>query len=118
MTPRVFAVQRPAYFDQEKRGWVNKYDLTPAEAYGELIFILPPGNIYRGKFDRALSQIQEELEDFTEDDFILAVGDPVAIAASVMAASNKTGGRVNILKYDRIGKRYDSYTISMPLEDH
>lgn len=110
---RVFVVQRPAYFDRVRRGWVNKYDLTPAEEYGELIFLLRPGNIYRDRLQSAIQHLRQELADYGPGDHILAVGDPVAIAATVMVAAQRTGGKVNLLKYDRMDERYDAYEINV-----
>ncbi len=117
MTGRVFVVQRPAYFDRNRRGWVNKYDLTPAEKFGELVFLLRPGNIYRDKLEGALNSLKEQLLDFGEEDCILAVGDPVAIAATVMIASVYTGGRVRLLKYDRQSGEYCAYEIDLGNND-
>ncbi len=113
MTSRVFVVQRPAYFDRQRRGWVNKYDLSPAEEHGELIFLLNPGNIYRDKLESAIRRLHKELADFGPNDHILAIGDPVAIAATVMVAGFKTGGTISMLKYDRLDKRYDAYKVDI-----
>ncbi len=108
---RVFVVQRPAYFDRERRGWVNKYDLTPAAEHGELVFLLKPGNIYRDKLAEAIYHLKKMLEDYGPDDHILAIGDPVAIAATVMVASGPNGGCVSLLKFDRMTQRYDVYKV-------
>lgn len=110
---RVFVVQRPAYYDRERRGWVNKYDLSSAEKHGELIFLLRPGNIYRDKLGWAMRQLSETLADFGHQDHLLAVGDPVAIAAAVMVAAGRTGGRVSLLKWDRIEQTYEAYVIDL-----
>lgn len=110
---RVFVVQRPAYFDRERRGWVNKYDLTPAEKHGEIVFLLRPGNIYRDRLESAVRHLERELTDYGPDDHILAVGDPVAIAMTVMVAARQTGGRVSLLKFDRMTEAYDAYVIDI-----
>ena len=114
---RVFVVQRPAYFDRERRGWVNKYDLQPAEEHGELVFLLHPGNIYRDKLAGAIRHLHKELETFGPEDHIMAVGDPVAIAAAVMVAASKNAGRVSLLKFDRVSGRYDAYEVDIALND-
>lgn len=109
---KVFVVQRPAFYDRVKRGWVNKYDLSPAENFGGLVFLLRPGNIFRDRLDDALNQIESRMLDFKADeDFILAVGDPIAIAAAVMIASRISGGDVTILKFDRQENAYQPYRI-------
>ncbi|QNN99786.1 hypothetical protein P67b_00027 [Ruegeria phage Tedan] len=110
----VFVVQRPAYFDRTRRGWVNKYDLTPATEHGELKFLLRPGNIFRDRLQEAVEQLEAGLAQFKAGDHILAVGDPVAISAAVMIASrNAAGGRVSILKFDRQENAYRPYPIQL-----
>ena len=110
---RVFVVQRPAYFDRQRRGWVNKYDLGPAKEHGELTYLLPPGNIYKERLEAAVAELDKQLADFCESDCIMAIGDPVAIAITVMLASKRTGGRVTLLKWDRQDERYDPYVIDV-----
>ncbi len=114
---RVFVVQRPAYFDRQRRGWVNKYDLTPAERHGDLRFLLKPGNIYRDRLGAAIAHLKSELADFGPDDHILAVGDPVAIAVAVMVAAQANGGRVSLLKFDRMDAVYDAYEVDVGPND-
>lgn len=114
---RVFVVQRPAYYDKGRRGWVNKYDLQPAEAYGELVFLLRPGNIYKDKLDGAIVRLQEQLADYGPGDHIMAIGDPVAIAAAVMVAASRTGGVVSLLKFDRMEGQYDAYEVDITRND-
>jgi hypothetical protein len=110
---RVYVVQRPAYFCRIKKGWVNKYDLTEAKKFGELVYLLRPGNIYADKLEGAIAALKIGLADYTSDDSILAIGDPVAIGATVLVAGRKTGGRVAILKYDRISENYDRYIVEI-----
>ena len=112
MKSRVFVVQRPAYYSREKKGWVNKYDLSPAEEFGQLVMLLRPGNIFRDRLDEAIASLEEGLFDFNpEEDSILAVGDPVAIAATVMVASRNSGGSITLLKFDRQANAYLPYSI-------
>ena len=117
MTGRVFVVQRPAYYDRDRRGWVNKYDLRPAEAHGELVFLLRPGNIYRDKLTAAVKHLHKELATYGPDDHIMAVGDPVAIAVAVLVAASKNGGKVSLLKYDRMEEKYDAYEVDISVND-
>ena len=111
MTARVFVVQQPSVFDRQKGHFVPKYDLSPATKYGRLVFLIGPGNIYRDRLQQAQKQIQEVMHDYSAADYILAVGDPVAIALAVIAASQKTGGVVNLLKWDRLNTSYNEFNI-------
>lgn len=117
MVGRVFVVQRPAYYDRDRRGWVNKYDLQPAEEHGTLVFLLRPGNLYRDKLAGAVRHLHKELETYGPGDHIMAVGDPIAIAIAVMVAASKNGGRVSLLKYDRMSQKYDAYEVDISVND-
>ena len=114
---RVFVIQRPAYYDRVKRGWVNKYDLSPAEEHGELRFLLRPGNIFRDRLSEAIDQLEQGLWDFNGEDHILAVGDPVAISAAAMIAAKNSGGQASILKFDRQAGKYHPYCIRLSGND-
>lgn len=110
---RVFVVQQPAVFDRTTRQFVPKYDLSPAARHGQLVFILGPGSIFKDRLAQATHQIAKVLESFTEHDSILAVGDPVAIAASVLIAGERTGGKIRLLKWDRLSSAYESFNIDV-----
>ncbi|WP_051389627.1 hypothetical protein [Bradyrhizobium sp. Ec3.3] len=109
---RVFVVQQPAVFDRNSKKFVPKYDLTPAAAHGRLVYLLGPGNIFKDRMDQATRQIARVLSDYTEADSLLAVGDPVAIAAAVMIAGKRTGGTVNLLKWDRLSASYERFSVN------
>lgn len=111
---RVFVVQRPAFYCKESKGWRNKYDITPAREYGELVILLQPGNLYRDDMAAAMRRMEETLVDFSDQDHLLAIGDPVAIAAAVLIAGRSNKGQVSMLKYDRFAGKYSSYGISVP----
>ncbi len=110
---KVFVVQRPAYYDKERRGWVNKYDLTAATKYGELVYLLHPGNMYKKYLQSTIEHLHKNLADYKDMDYILAIGDPVAISLAVLIAGSKTNGKVTILKYDRMSGYYDAYKIDI-----
>lgn len=110
---KVYIVQQPAYYDREAKLWVSKYDLSAAGEYGELIFLLGPGNIFKDRLSRATKTLREKLKDINRNDHILAVGDPVAIALTTMIAGIRCGGRINILKFDRVSQRYESYALKV-----
>lgn len=109
---RVFVVQQPATYDRDARTFIPKYDLQPASRHGKLVFLLKPGNVFRDRLDEARKTLSEKLANFSKSDYLLAVGDPVAIAAAVLIAGERTGGVVNLLKWDRMRRSYESFEIS------
>lgn len=116
MTSRVFVVQRPAVRDRATGEWISKYDLTPAETFGELVDVLPIGPTTWNPAAMT-AQAERVLQDFDDmQDHILAVGDPVAIAAVAMIAGRFTehGGGVSILKWDKRDQRYQSFRVRVP----
>ena len=109
--PRVFVVQRPAYRDRASGEWITKFDLSPAEKFGELVDILP-GNMFWDA-DTIIAQAKRILEGFNSDqDCLLAIGDPVAIAACAIIASRETG-EVTILKWDKKAQCYQPFRLSI-----
>ncbi len=42
MTSRVFVVQEPCRRDRATGEWAPKFDLSPAERFGQMVVILPP----------------------------------------------------------------------------
>ena len=110
-TPRVYVVQRPAYRDRNTGDWVDKYDLSAAEVYGSLVYLLPPGNLPRN-LTEATARLRHRLSDYMPCDHLLAAGDPVAIAAAVLVAGHYSGGCLSLLKWDRMEQRYFPYRVS------
>jgi hypothetical protein len=109
----VYVVQQPAYYDKTRRGWVNKYDLSPAADHGELVFLLRPSNVPKDKLPSMVELLESSMASFSVYDHILPVGDPVAIAAAIMVASSKTNGVVSLLKWDRFDGAYEPYVVDI-----
>ncbi|MNV86368.1 hypothetical protein D3C71_1803970 [compost metagenome] len=106
--PRVFVVQVPSR--REDGEWVAKYDLSPAEAFGEIVPILPPGNV---PIDPTPTRrrLVDALRAFDRhSDYLLLLGDPVAIAQAVSVLSAEPG-RISVLKWDRRTATYSPYLI-------
>jgi hypothetical protein len=102
---RVFVPMVPSTFDSGTGLWIPKLNLDPAKRYGEIILCAPP-NANRIPTGPMLDVMKSKLRDFRKDDYIVAVGDPSLIAAAVAIAVMKTGGMVNILKWDRLASDY------------
>lgn len=95
--PVVYVVQKP----------FRDLDLTPALDYGSLEYILTD-NDRQIAFDgrRAAEKIGFVLQKYQPQDYLLAIGDPVAIGIACALAARATGGVFTLLKWDRIDKSY------------
>ena len=103
---RVFVVQQPAKLDRFGE-WKPIFDIRPARRFGQLVFItLRPGNIRLDTLDNVLDHMQNVLKDFSDADFILPTGEPLAIAAAAAIAAKVNKGRVKLLKWDKFERDY------------
>ena len=109
---RVFVSQIPARWDRHSGSWKEKFDLTPAEEHGELVPLLPYGNV-ADDAETVQRQIDEGLADFDcTVDSVLLLGDPVLIAC-IGASMGAQGEDFYTLKYDRRSNRYVRRRISV-----
>lgn len=112
---RVFVIQVPARRDPVSGDWLEKYDLSPAGLFGELVRVLPYGNV---PIDPAPTRrrLYEAFKDFSLlNDYVLLLGDPVAIAQAVSVLGLKQeiydGAPIRVLKWDRRTASYQPYLI-------
>lgn len=110
---RVFVVQDSRYRDRETGLYTSKYDLRPAEKFGRLVTIMGGGKVIPERAAQAMRQIREVLKTFGENDFILVIGDPAAIAGACMVASAVNAGRVKLLRWDRASGAYEIVQLEM-----
>lgn len=103
--PRVFVVQRQYRMDEERGSLVPKHDLTPAEPFGRLVFLLSPT---ANPFTPAaiLPDLHAKLEDFCDEDYLLLVGNPVLLALSVAVAADYNNGAVKLLQWNGHRRKY------------
>lgn len=88
------------------RLYVEKYDLTSARAWGEVVPLVRSGNIRTeelGGVHRAMLEVLDK--QFTDEDFLLMMGDPTAQAMMVSIATQLTG-TLRLLKWDRQNAAY------------
>lgn len=109
--PRVFAVQVPARRDGPRGGWVEKFDLGPAERFGEVVRVLPYGNVPEDP-EPTVRRLREALADFRpEADHMLLLGDPVALAQAVAVLCAAGVDGFSALKWDRRAEAYSAYRV-------
>jgi hypothetical protein len=88
-TPTVYIVQN-----------VPGKNLLPASAYGTLSFLLGEGQV-TFSIGPTIFQLTKGLAEFKDEDFLLLIGDPIAIGLATAIAARWNHGRVKLLKWDR-----------------
>jgi hypothetical protein len=102
----VFVVSEPLRKD-EAGHWVRTHDLTDARRFGELRFLLPPGDQAPQDPRALIKSLEEGLRHFTSADFLLPIGHPAYVAWAAAVAARRCGGRLSLLHWNRRLRRYD-----------
>ena len=87
-------------------------DLTPAESFGKVEILLPSSQSLLSPVP-TIRSLKEKLRTFSDDDYILPVGDPALISTVAMVAGDINKGRVKFLKWDRGLRKYDVIQIDL-----
>lgn len=91
------------------------YNFKPALKYGMLHTLLSSAASLMAPVP-TVRLLREKLKDFDDGDYLLAVGDPTAIAAACMVASDVNHGRIKLLKWD--GKYHEYYSTQIDVKGH
>ena len=93
----VYVVQNP----QPRRmpdGRMVTINLAPAAKFGEFKVLLPDGDVILSTIP-SIDQLRRGLANFSDEDYLLLIGDPVAIGLAVAVAAEKNRGKVRILRW-------------------
>jgi alcohol dehydrogenase YqhD (iron-dependent ADH family) len=77
-----------------------QFNFKPALKFGELRVLVPAGMSLLSPVP-LIRTLKEKLATFSDEDYLLAVGDPSVVAAASIIAAGKNEGRVRMLKWDR-----------------
>lgn len=75
-------------------------DVSSAREYGELSVLLPLGDVVLSA-GPITQKLQRKLKDFSDADYLLCMGDPVALTLAGAVAAESNFGRFKLLKWDR-----------------
>ncbi len=89
-----------------------QYDFSQARKFGELQ-VLVAGNMSLVSSVPVVRALKEKLKSFSDDDYLLAVGDPGIVATASMIAAKNNYGRVKLLKWDRVMTDYIPISIDI-----
>lgn len=102
---RVFVVQNQHRWNRDAGRFEPKFDLTPAQQFGELVYLLSP-TAAPFRPEPVIEELREKLADFGPDDHLLLVGNPVLIGFAVALAAESNGGDVSLLQWSGKDQRY------------
>lgn len=102
---KVYIIQQPMRRNSRSGEWEPSMNLNPAAAYGDIEVLLNHQEAALTP-QPMIQKLKRLLNNFCDDDFLVAVGDPTAIAAAAMVASWFNNGRVKMLRWDKRSKNY------------
>jgi hypothetical protein len=93
----------------------RRFDLSPAEEYGKIHFLLSWNDTKDLDASALLWMIRDRLNEqvFTRGDYILMTGDWTAMALTVHLALEATEGYVQCLQWDKRERKYHIVEIDM-----
>ena len=102
--PRVFVVQEPVKKTSDG-SYIPYMNLTPASAFGAIKFLIDPRNQSLST-EPTVEVIKQKLANYNDSDFLVPVGDPVAIGIAMVVAALVNKGAVKVLKWNRETSAY------------
>jgi len=102
--PKVYVPQEPSRYDAAFNARVPTVDLRPATLFGDVTVMLP-SNVTGMLMAPIVTALKEKLAAFSDQDFLVAIGDPSIIAAASGIVLKKNG-RMKMLKWDKRIKAY------------
>lgn len=88
-------------------------DFLPARKYGELIPLLQADmQVYLSAVP-AIRRLTRILSKFTDEDYLLLVGDPVLIGLAVAVATASNRGKARLLKWDKQNRDYHAVSVDI-----
>jgi hypothetical protein len=88
-------------------------NVLSALEYGEIKFLLPANRQLMLSPGQVVNELHYNLSNFTEEDYLLLIGDPAAMGVACAFASEWNRGRFKLLKWDKQTSKY--YPIQIDL---
>lgn len=79
---------------------VKGKDLSPALRYGDLKLLLEDWPNITMSTGPTVRRLRKALKDFSDQDYLLLVGDPIAIGLACAIAADINQGKVKLLKWE------------------
>ena len=110
----VYVVQNQHCFSKQDSKMVPKFDFSSAEKYGKLVFLLSPTAAPFNP-ESIIKELEEKLEPFTKDDYLLMVGNPVLMGLAAIIANEylEPGDPLNFLQWSGRDRGYITVPVVM-----
>ena len=108
--------QSVVYIIQELPGTkigAPKFNIMGAQKFGTLKTLLPEHSQIILSPGPLIFKLRKLLDKYTPDDYLLLTGDPAIIGVACSIVADKTGGKFNLLKWDRQEKTYYPIEINL-----
>lgn len=113
MTSTVFIPQAPQVRDPGTGKLRPRFDLTKATSWGTLKELVgPSANPLRDK-DEIIDILHTELEDYSDNDYILCVGNPILIGWTVAIAAYYGNGEIQMLSWNNVKSVYEPLDVQL-----
>ena len=90
-----------------------KINIMGAKEYGEFVFLLPELSQIIFSPGPIIFKLRQLLKNYTDQDYLLLTGDPAIIGVACSVASDITGGKYNVLKWDKQERKYYPIKINL-----
>lgn len=101
------------YIIQESPG----KNLLSAADYGDPVVLLPADRQITFSSGAIAQELYRRLSNFNDDDFLVLVGDPVAIGIACACAAAWNKGKFKLLKWDKQQNRYWPVTVDLYIKN-
>ena len=90
-----------------------KINIMGAASFGKFKFLLPELSQIIFSPGPLIFKLRKSLANYRQKDFLLLTGDPAIIGVACSIVSDITGGKYNLLKWDKQERKYYSIEIDL-----
>ena len=90
-----------------------KINIMGASNYGQFKFLLPEFSQIIFSPGPLIYKLRQGLKNFKKKDYLLLTGDPAIIGVACSIVSDITGGKFNLLKWDKQERKYYPIEINL-----
>ena len=107
--PTVYVIQEIA----GTRAGNPKINIMGASQYGQFKFLLPEFSQMIFSPGPLIYKLRQGLKEYKKKDYLLLTGDPAIIGVACSIVSDITGGKYNLLKWDKQERKYYPIEINL-----